>query len=218
MNREQIINHARNYPTSRAAPLRTPISYPVCDRYRTLYLRISGGNKTFQPAAPAFFVDRMTQVIAARADFLVCGKDAVHGADRAVVDALVEQAGVDLGGQPRRRSAARAEGRVRFGARQPPAHAVISVWDDAHLTAGPDGRADGTLTYTMRQSSTLPYGEERETGASAWSDTAPVPYPTVHVRQPKDQSICSVGHATDRSGQTLHSARAARLRPRVRTQ
>ena len=44
------------------------------------------------------FVDRMAQLIAPLTDFLVCGQDAVHGADRAVVDALVEQAGVDLGG------------------------------------------------------------------------------------------------------------------------
>jgi hypothetical protein len=44
------------------------------------------------------FVNRMAQVIAAITDFLACGQDAVHGADRAVVDALVEQAGVDFGG------------------------------------------------------------------------------------------------------------------------
>src|SRR5665811_389327 len=44
------------------------------------------------------FVNRMAQVIAAIADFLACGQDAVHGADRAVVGALVEQAGVDFGG------------------------------------------------------------------------------------------------------------------------
>src|ERR1700693_5445942 len=40
----------------------------------------------------------MAQVIAAFTDFLVGGQDAVHGADRAMVDALVEQDGVDLGG------------------------------------------------------------------------------------------------------------------------
>src|ERR1700683_4605969 len=40
----------------------------------------------------------MAQVIAAFTDFLVCSQDAVHGADRAMVDALVEQDGVDLGG------------------------------------------------------------------------------------------------------------------------
>ena len=41
----------------------------------------------------------MAQLIAALADFLVCDQDAVHGADRAVVDALVEQAGIDLSGR-----------------------------------------------------------------------------------------------------------------------
>src|ERR1700687_5024931 len=40
----------------------------------------------------------MAQVIAAFTDFLVCSQDAVHGADRAMVDALVEQEGVELGG------------------------------------------------------------------------------------------------------------------------
>ena len=45
------------------------------------------------------FVNRMAQLIAALADFLVCDQDAVHGADRAVVDALVEQAGIDLSGR-----------------------------------------------------------------------------------------------------------------------
>src|SRR5882724_2586217 len=40
----------------------------------------------------------MAQLIASFADFLTCGQDAVHGADRAVIGALVEQAGVDLGG------------------------------------------------------------------------------------------------------------------------
>src|ERR1700692_3944410 len=40
----------------------------------------------------------MAQVIAAFTDFLVGSQDAVHGADRTMVDALVEQDGVDLGG------------------------------------------------------------------------------------------------------------------------
>src|SRR6202051_3472778 len=40
----------------------------------------------------------MAQVIAAFTDFLVGSQDAVHGADRAMGDALVEQDGVDLGG------------------------------------------------------------------------------------------------------------------------
>jgi hypothetical protein len=42
-------------------------------------------------------VGGMPELGAALADFAVLGEDAVHGADRAVVDALVEQAGVDLG-------------------------------------------------------------------------------------------------------------------------
>ena len=42
-------------------------------------------------------VDGMAELIAAFADFVVLVKDAIHGADRAVVDALIEQAGVDFG-------------------------------------------------------------------------------------------------------------------------
>jgi hypothetical protein len=38
----------------------------------------------------------MAQLIAALADFLVCDQDAVHGADRAVVDALVEGTVADV--------------------------------------------------------------------------------------------------------------------------
>src|SRR4051812_1445211 len=41
-------------------------------------------------------VDRVPQLIAAFADFIVVIEEAVHGADRAEVDALVEQGGVDL--------------------------------------------------------------------------------------------------------------------------
>jgi hypothetical protein len=41
----------------------------------------------------------MPQLLAPLPDFLGCGQEAVHGADRAVVDALVEQAGIDLGGR-----------------------------------------------------------------------------------------------------------------------
>jgi hypothetical protein len=41
----------------------------------------------------------MPQLIAPLPHLLACGQDAVHGADRAVVDAFVEQAGVDLGGR-----------------------------------------------------------------------------------------------------------------------
>src|SRR5271166_3128023 len=42
-------------------------------------------------------VGGMAELLAAFADFAVLAKDAVHGADRAVVDAFIEQAGVDLG-------------------------------------------------------------------------------------------------------------------------
>ena len=62
------------------------------------------------------FVDRMAQLIAALADLLVCAQDAVHGADRAVVDALVEQAGIDLGGRlvGEARCAQKVEHRLAF--------------------------------------------------------------------------------------------------------
>src|SRR5664279_1448372 len=43
------------------------------------------------------FIDWMPQLLAPLPDFLAGGQDAVHGADRAVVDPFVEQAGVDLG-------------------------------------------------------------------------------------------------------------------------
>src|ERR1035437_10124560 len=56
------------------------------------------------------------------------------------------------------------------------------------------------------------YGEELETGPAARSGTAPVPYPTNHVRQSQDQGLRAGGHAPDRPRQTLHLARAARLR------
>src|ERR1039458_10264603 len=56
------------------------------------------------------------------------------------------------------------------------------------------------------------YGEELETGPAARSGTAPVPYPTNHVRQSHDQGLRAGGHAPDRPRQTLHLARAARLR------
>ena len=39
----------------------------------------------------------MAELIAAFADFVVLVEDAIHGADRAVVDALIKQAGIDLG-------------------------------------------------------------------------------------------------------------------------
>ena len=44
-----------------------------------------------------FLVDRMAQLLAAFADFAMPAEDAIHGADRAVVDAFIEQSGVDLG-------------------------------------------------------------------------------------------------------------------------
>lgn len=40
----------------------------------------------------------MPQLVTTFADFLALNQDAVHGPDRAVVNAFVEQAGVDLGG------------------------------------------------------------------------------------------------------------------------
>jgi hypothetical protein len=39
----------------------------------------------------------MAELFAAFADFAVLSKNAIHGADRAVVDAFIEQTGVDLG-------------------------------------------------------------------------------------------------------------------------
>ena len=42
-------------------------------------------------------VDGMAELLAAFADFAVLAENTVHGADRAVVDALIEQAGVNLG-------------------------------------------------------------------------------------------------------------------------
>ena len=40
----------------------------------------------------------MAELVAAFANFVVLDEDAVHGADRAVVDAFIQQAGVDFGG------------------------------------------------------------------------------------------------------------------------
>ena len=42
-------------------------------------------------------VGGMAELLAAFADFAVLSKNAIHGADRAVVDAFIEQAGVDFG-------------------------------------------------------------------------------------------------------------------------
>ena len=41
----------------------------------------------------------MAQLAAPFADLAVLGEDAIHGPDRAQIDALVEQAGVDFGGR-----------------------------------------------------------------------------------------------------------------------
>jgi hypothetical protein len=42
----------------------------------------------------------MAELVAAFADLAVSGQDAIRGADRAKIDALVQQAGIDLrGGQ-----------------------------------------------------------------------------------------------------------------------
>jgi|SRR4051794_19210740 len=43
-------------------------------------------------------VDGMAALVAAFADFAVFGQDAIHGADRAMIDALVQQDGMDLRG------------------------------------------------------------------------------------------------------------------------
>src|ERR1700678_89496 len=43
-----------------------------------------------------FLIDRMAQLLAACADFAMLTENAIHGTDRAVVDALIEQSGVDL--------------------------------------------------------------------------------------------------------------------------
>src|SRR5271165_2462555 len=42
-------------------------------------------------------VDRMAELVTAFADLAVFGQDAIHGADRAKIDALVQQGGIDLG-------------------------------------------------------------------------------------------------------------------------
>src|SRR5450755_2181562 len=85
----------------------------------------------------------MAQVIATFTDFLVGSQDAVHGADRAMVDALVEQDSVDLRGGLVGKIAARAEGRVWLDVPRQPARAVGSAWAEARPTAGPDRYADG---------------------------------------------------------------------------
>jgi hypothetical protein len=41
----------------------------------------------------------MAELIAAFADLAVFGQDAIQGADRAKIDALVQQGGIDLGGR-----------------------------------------------------------------------------------------------------------------------
>lgn len=42
-------------------------------------------------------VNRMAPLLAAFANLAVLAKNAIHGADRTVIDALVEQGGIDLG-------------------------------------------------------------------------------------------------------------------------
>ena len=44
-----------------------------------------------------FLVDRVAELLAAFANLVVLAEDAIHGADRAVVDTFIEQAGVNLG-------------------------------------------------------------------------------------------------------------------------
>ncbi len=54
--------------------------------------RVGGFGQQF-----GFAIDRMPHLVAAFADLLVVVEDPVHGSDRAVVDAFVEQGGVDFG-------------------------------------------------------------------------------------------------------------------------
>jgi hypothetical protein len=41
----------------------------------------------------------MSELVAAFANFTIFREDAVHGADRAMIDALIQQGGVDLRGR-----------------------------------------------------------------------------------------------------------------------
>src|SRR5580704_5033680 len=86
----------------------------------------------------------MAQVIAAFTDFLVGSQDAVHGADRAMVDALVEQDGVDLSGGlvGKTRRAQKVEYGSTFHDSQ------RAPW--ARPGAGPDRHADGTRWRATR--------------------------------------------------------------------
>ncbi len=47
---------------------------------------------------PGFLIDNVAPLLPAFAHLGMFVEDAVHGADRAVIDALVEQRGVDFGG------------------------------------------------------------------------------------------------------------------------
>jgi hypothetical protein len=44
-----------------------------------------------------FLVDLMAKLVTPFADLAIFRQDAIHGSDRAKIDALVEQGGIDLG-------------------------------------------------------------------------------------------------------------------------
>jgi hypothetical protein len=80
----------------------------------------------------------MAELLTAFADFAVLAKDAVHGADRAVVDAFIEQTGVDLG----RRLISRAGSlfaRVVLGLRPHDLTGGFKAWRATTLAAIPFG-------------------------------------------------------------------------------
>jgi hypothetical protein len=60
-----------------------------------------------------------------------------------MVDALVEQDGVDLGGAWSAKRGARRRSRVWLDVPRQPARAVGLAWAEARPTAGPDRHADG---------------------------------------------------------------------------
>ena len=94
------------------------------------------------------------------------GENAIHGADRAQIDALVEQAGVDFGGTPNQQIAAPSTRRVRLGAlsRQAPALALAAgAQPQAAVSGRPGGdegwRATAPALCRRRRSSRCPAPE-----------------------------------------------------------
>ena len=78
----------------------------------------------------------MAKLLAADENFVVGGKKAIHGADRAVVDALVEQGGVEFQPVPDRQSGANGADRAQFAATLP-----ATLWLGWAVTA--ERSADG---------------------------------------------------------------------------